>query len=430
MEKLVIKILIWLSSLSYTNDIQYLPSEQNCLDCHKKLVEQPVIHSPTDDCTNCHEANGQEHPNAGSKEFTLMAEGADLCYVCHDSKNEKKNIHLPVQEGECLTCHSPHSSAEKYLLTESPVSTLCSNCHDLELSSLKFRHKPVNEGKCTDCHDSHQSDQSHLLKSEQPALCFSCHEKTKAQTSLKNQHPPFESECSSCHKHHASEEPNLLTAKTKDLCLICHSEMEESLSNATLVHEAINSDETCVYCHSPHASNEGKLMQKEQKLVCLSCHNKTYTSGNKKIDNIKLILQNSKHIHAPVEDACTNCHNPHYSGNSALLIEKYTQQPYTLANPDSFALCFACHDSVLMSKKTTTSATNFRNGDKNLHYLHLNFSKSRNCNLCHNVHGSKNSFLIQDKVEFGKWQMPVYFEVFENGATCSTGCHEPKKYER
>jgi len=426
----MISILIWFANLGYGGDTNYIAIEKKCVDCHQTLIEQAVVHAPTDDCINCHQSNGQEHPKTDSIGFILIAQGADLCYTCHDQKNLMTNVHPPVQDGECLTCHLPHSSASKSLLTEKSISDLCLNCHDLNTSGLEFMHKPVTDGQCTDCHNAHESDIAKMLKSKQPALCFTCHESTKEQSTLKNQHSPFKRKCSSCHAHHASSEEKLLTANTKELCFTCHSDLLDSISNAKHVHKILNQNKVCINCHSPHATNEDKLTHTNQKDLCLNCHNKTYNSTGKKVTNIKQLLQNSEHIHSPIDDGCSACHNPHYSSNSSLLIANYAQEQYTVAIADSFALCFVCHDTGLLQEESTSTITNFRNGNKNLHYLHMNYSKVRNCNMCHNVHGSKNKFLIQEKIVFGKWLMPINFTVLEKGGTCSTGCHEIKKYER
>ncbi|MCK4993003.1 MAG: hypothetical protein KAS29_21040, partial [Bacteroidales bacterium] len=83
-----------------------------------------------------------------------------------------------------------------------------------------------------------------------------------------------------------------------------------------------------------------------------------------------------------------------------------------------------------MLAEVTTTATNFRNGDQNMHFLHINGTKGRNCNLCHDMHGSPNEHLIADKVMFGNWEMPVGFKALENGGSCLTGCHAEKQYVR
>ena len=76
------------------------------------------------------------------------------------------------------------------------------------------------------------------------------------------------------------------------------------------------------------------------------------------------------------------------------------------------------------------SLTNFRNGEKNLHYLHINGIKGRSCILCHDVHASNNEHLIADKVPFESWWMNLNYKTLENGGSCQPGCHKEKKYTR
>nr|MDA3952452.1 OmpA family protein [Bacteroidales bacterium] len=77
-----------------------------------------------------------------------------------------------------------------------------------------------------------------------------------------------------------------------------------------------------------------------------------------------------------------------------------------------------------------TDATNFRNGNVNMHYLHINGEKGRSCNTCHDVHGTKGKFLISDKVLFGNWEMDMNYVVKEFGGSCATGCHAEEEYNR
>jgi predicted CXXCH cytochrome family protein len=79
----------------------------------------------------------------------------------------------------------------------------------------------------------------------------------------------------------------------------------------------------------------------------------------------------------------------------------------------------------------TSFATNFRDGERNLHYLHVhNKQKARSCTLCHSLHGSNNPKLIADSVPFGKWSLPLKFVKTETGGGCAPGCHKPQAYDR
>ena len=291
----------------------------------------------------------------------------------------------------------------------------------------KIKHKPVSDGNCQNCHDPHQSDFSAFLKSQVPQLCVKCHEKIGKQLNAENVHPPFEENCLNCHEVHSSKEDHLINQKIPDLCYNCHDEK----TNKEYVHSPVQ-EGNCIACHSPHASSEEKFLLFEEKKLCLNCHNKSISKELKTIVNIKRLLQKDNFIHGAIEmGGCSICHDPHTSENKFLLVSSFPAGKYAIpAKTDSFALCFNCHDSELLEKAVTTTATGFRNGDQNLHYLHVNRNKGRNCTNCHNVHGSKNEHLIAGKVQFGNWEMPIKYTAQENGGTCLPGCHKEKKYAR
>ena len=137
-----------------------------------------------------------------------------------------------------------------------------------------------------------------------------------------------------------------------------------------------------------------------------------------------------RYLHAALNGGCSPCHLPHGSDYPAFLNAAFPVGNYAPAVRDSFDLCFQCHDSDLLDIEFTTTATNFRNGDTNLHFKHMNGPQARNCITCHDVHGSDNPRLIADKVPFGKWKLPIRYTVQDSGGTCWPGCHSQKQYVR
>jgi len=102
--------------------------------------------------------------------------------------------------------------------------------------------------------------------------------------------------------------------------------------------------------------------------------------------------------------------------------------PYT---DNAFSLCFSCHKRDMVQYPETSFATNFRDGERNLHFVHVNNKqKGRSCRLCHNFHGSADPKLIRDSAPFGKWNLPLKFVKTETGGGCSPGCHKPLYYDR
>jgi hypothetical protein len=100
--------------------------------------------------------------------------------------------------------------------------------------------------------------------------------------------------------------------------------------------------------------------------------------------------------------------------------------------PSDYALCFQCHNNEIATKEFTDTLTGFRNGNLNLHYLHVNSEKGRSCKACHEIHAGNQEKHIAREVPYGKsnWMLPVKFTKTESGGTCVTGCHKEKPYDR
>ncbi len=426
-------LLSLLVALFFTANVvgQEAAEGPTCLTCHKYKIDNPVIHPPAEEsCDACHESTGSEHPKEGRKGFTLTDKMPDLCYMCHE-ESQGKNAHAPVESGECNACHSVHSSENQGLLLIAPTSKLCFECHDAEIANNKVNHYPVGEGDCQACHDPHKSDQSSLLKSEMPALCFSCHEETAQEMTTEYIHPPFEDACNNCHSPHGSTQKYLMDQSVQELCYMCHDDIMVSVDTLPYVHGIVNEKKTCTNCHSPHASAQEKFLISEGKELCLGCHNKIISTESRKLSNIKQKITKSKVVHGAIEfDGCSGCHAAHASTNPSLLKEAFPAAEYAPAVAETFTLCFNCHDATMLEEDPSVSGTNFRDGDRNMHFLHINGDKGRNCKFCHDMHGSPNEHMIATRVKFNNWEMPLEYKLLENGGSCYTGCHSEKKYVR
>lgn len=104
--------------------------------------------------------------------------------------------------------------------------------------------------------------------------------------------------------------------------------------------------------------------------------------------------------------------------------------PYAQEN---YASCFDCHNSEIAVDELTSTLTDFRDDQQNLHFLHVNKEiKGRTCRACHQVHASTQRKHVRTSVPFGKinWELPIEFTKTESGGTCVVGCHAPKEYKR
>lgn len=216
------------------------PFDGICNDCHAPVPVEAVSgsqHSPVKagkSCMNCH------NPHSSNHAALLLTSSKTLCLGCHDQKisaekgkeihsvqNIKEKLDMPyvhapaAEEDGCKSCHAPHGSKYKKLLTDSfpeknyyktepgtdlgkNVFGLCFGCHDpamlnkdISAADTGFRDDTVKKGSvsrnnlhrfhvvefaggrsCNICHDPHGTTQPHNLRSKwtmkksEPTLLF------------------------------------------------------------------------------------------------------------------------------------------------------------------------------------------------------------------------------------------------------------------
>jgi predicted CXXCH cytochrome family protein len=104
---------------------------------------------------------------------------------------------------------------------------------------------------------------------------------------------------------------------------------------------------------------------------------------------------------------------------------------YTSFSEKKYALCWSCHSADMITADKTTSTTEFRNGDQNLHALHVkNVRKPMMCFACHDIHAATNPKLIEKWVEYRGVKLPIQFDKTAKGGSCTTACHGQKLYNR
>ncbi len=216
-----------------------------------------------------------------------------------------------------------------------------------------------------------------------------------------------------------------------DLCLDCHDSIQEIVGKSTVKHDALTTDDKCVNCHAPHGSNEPGMLVEQEMNLCLDCHDESMETTDGQIIDMKSWIENNPERHGPIREGnCTNCHQSHGSEHFRLLSYEFPREFYRPFSVEIYDLCFQCHENTLVLDEYTTTLTDFRNGDKNLHYVHVNQKKGRTCRACHEVHAGTKPKRIKDFVPFGTWMYPVNFELTANGGKCAPGCHLPKAYDR
>lgn len=185
-------------------------------------------------------------------------------------------------------------------------------------------------------------------------------------------------------------------------------------------------------CHVPHASAIAANLKKPQLELCLDCHDKPIRAGRSVLVDLESQLAAKPNWHEPVrEGACSDCHDPHGSVHFRLLRKPFPERFYAPFKAREYGLCFSCHEVAMVTSRRTRSETGFRNGSKNLHFLHVNRNpRGRSCRACHEIHAADNPLQVRNSVPFGSWTMPINFTQHETGGSCLPGCHQMREYDR
>jgi len=287
-------------------------SQALCLTCHSDkdaATLKGTVHPPAvRDCVKCHD------PHQSDNKFQLLKatsgeKGQNLCLECHTQGTnvpDKGSRHAALDMG-CDTCHVTHKVGEKgkqefdYHLTK-PAPALCLDCHDAKDAALIKAHQgqPFGTATCTQCHNPHQSAEPHLMQ--------------------KFTHPPFDGGgCDTCHAAPKDGKVVLTNTDSRALCLTCHSDQGEKMDKAKVQHPGAMGE--CIACHNPHAGKTPGFLQPDPVQACLACH-------SDQSDQMK-----KAHLHQPAAvQGCATCHEPHGGDNEHLL---------RTAKVNS--LCLECH---------------------------------------------------------------------------------------
>lgn len=243
-----------------------LPGRELCLSCHKERagdLSKISVHAPYKDmeCSTCHQ------PHGSVNRALLSSPVNQLCSTCHtlgDEAVKKSHDGISVIGTECVTCHSPHASANPKLLTEAP------------------QHAPFKSSSCDMCHDAAGKDGKAALKETPEKTCFVCHSDLKKLSEKPVVHPPFAGgECMACHDPHVASLPGQLKKPPQDLCFACHDTALKN-NHPTAGHPTSKKGVMdpkrkdfpfdCVSCHMPHSGLLAKLTREDPITICEGCH--------------------------------------------------------------------------------------------------------------------------------------------------------------
>ncbi|BCS53275.1 cytochrome c3 family protein [Geobacter sp. SVR] len=395
------------------------------------------MHQPVreENCTACHVRRSAAHPLIGGKSWELTAKGAAFCEQCHSPLVLKKVVHSPVKSGECTGCHRPHGAEGRNLLDDNKnLTATCTGCHDSAPFKQQFMHGPVAVGQCAECHHPHSSAENALLTQPSRELCLRCHvDFSRLIQESPIVHAPVRNDaCTSCHNPHGAPNNMFLKKKMPDLCVGCHQKIGKHLADLKTPHKPVQEGKGCGNCHSAHFGKVKGLFPADAKGLCLDCHG-TDKLGSPPLRNIKKEIEGKKFLHGPLrEGECRGCHDPHGSQNFRLLRGSYPADLYAPYRDGIYGACLNCHEKNLLRFADTTVYTKFRNGNRNLHYVHVAIKrKGRTCRVCHEAHASNGEKLIsKEGSQFGDWKIPLNFQITPTGGSCAPGCHRAFTYDR
>jgi predicted CXXCH cytochrome family protein len=165
---------------------------QNCAQCHAETVRDFKTSSHARlqakgtnavqlGCEACH-GPGSLHAQAGGGKHNILnpRRDSETCFACHLDKRGEFNLphHHPVTEGKmsCADCHHPHKGSAiagggTHLAAEKET---CGKCHTAQVGPFVFEHEAIREG-CTTCHKPHGSVNRKMLTERNSTLCLKCH---------------------------------------------------------------------------------------------------------------------------------------------------------------------------------------------------------------------------------------------------------------
>jgi len=289
---------------------------------------------------------------------------------------------VAAQEGKAPAAPDPGASTPASEYSEKGADT-CLQCHSVEpfFSTKHARREdprtPFAGLQCEACHGpggKHAKGmaagqlipitrtfgpKSKQTAAEQNKPCLGCHERDARVGWKGSQHQAADLACVSCHQLHTARDRVFTAGGQAETCFTCHIRQRGDFYK-TSAHPVRYGTIRCSDCHNPHGSGEGgKLLAKSTiNQTCYTCHAEKRGP---------LLWE-----HAPVSEDCTLCHTPHGSMHAALL-----KKPPPL-------LCQQCH-STAGHPSVAYTAQGLPSGTPS------GFLLAGACTNCHSqVHGSNH----------------------------------------
>jgi len=405
------------------------------------------------------------NPTGSAKVMHLAANGEMQCTSCHDAHVERASfLHMdPIKGALCTTCHQPNG----WTSSTHATSTATWTGTGTNPWPTNGGYSSVADNACASCHRTHAAGhgKSLLAQPGERANCTVCHTGTVAKPIYnlnsefsKLSHHPIEVNewthtpnedasamarhvtCADCHNAHASDAttavaPNV-SGRLKGVRGIDQS--------GAPVSAAVYEQEVCYKCHGLLSATSIGIERQDNirnarlqfAPTNLSFHPVAAVGRNTSIPDTSF----TPGYTASSRIGCGSCHNnndwtndgskpagPHGSNYKPLLEKEYNTDSVVIESPQSFALCYKCHDRTALM---TTG--------KFPHAQHLSNTtvptNTASCAACHDPHGSRNqshliNFMLFDgtalrnPVVTASGASPIQYTKTATGGNCTLMCH-------
>ena len=297
--------------------------------------------------------------------------GAERCRSCHRAEATQftKTPHAHVAVGEqqmdCETCHGPgkpHADAEEAAHGD---DTATSAANRLIFAFRATSHD--NAARCLTCHTTSAGQQEfgHSRHAGAAVVCQTCHE-THLVDAIRGAGPSappaaqaqfFQVPEVNADRRWLRE--SLLKQSQPDLCYACHTAARAQFAQP-FHHRVPEGSMKCTDCHNPHGTGNRASLTGPDWETCTTCH----------VDKHGPFV--FEHAAVRVE-GCAVCHTPHGATSRFLL-----------ARRESRFLCLQCHGDT-------------HSEQVGVPHSRLGFQTRGDCTRCHvAVHGSNfNRFFLQ-----------------------------------
>ena len=304
-----------------------------CIACHSDQVAAAAAtggHSSLVNCLGCH---AERRPNRVGRRHRTKPN----CIDCHAEPSghppRKTELRGVRATRNCLACHDVHGSTNLHLVTTTVVRA------GRAFPIVFTTEEGAAAGGFTD--PAHPGD----------GICEVCHRHTDFYRHDGKGKPHFTQTCTLCHDHAAHFQPIVSDAN----CGVCHADEASRFARPS----AHSAQFQCSGCHAQLSPAPGPGHRAIE--ACQSCHSDRMTHAP----------------NGPPGLPCTQCHDPHGTGNANLVLDELTTTtgrmvPIHFDNLDGLAdgsfaspsapgtgICEVCHTTTRFYRADGTGESHF-----------------------------------------------------------------------